>query len=221
MIAIGKRTRLGALAAACAAVAALGIGATATADHHADGEKAKVGEKAPHFMLKDTEGKTHVLKDYLDDGKIVVLEWFNPMCPFVVKHHDAMPTMANLAKKYDDEIVWLAINSGHADHPTRAKSSRAMKIVEEWNLSYPMLVDETGKVGKMYGAKTTPHMYIIDTEGVLRYAGGIDNHPSAQKPESSDDVTNYVDLALQQIIAGETVSMSETKPYGCSVKYAN
>jgi peroxiredoxin len=221
MIAIGKRMRVGMLAVACAAVAVAGLSSTASADDHKSKMKAKVGEQAPSFMLKDTEGKTHVLSDYLADGKIVVLEWFNPMCPFVVKHHEAQDTMAALAKKYDDEVVWLAVNSGHEGHPTYAMNPRVMKATEKWDLSYPVLVDETGKVGKMYGAKTTPHMFIIDSEGVLRYAGGIDNHRAAQAPKSGDEVTNYVDAALQQIIAGETVTVSEAKAYGCSVKYAN
>lgn len=174
---------------------------------------AKVGEMAPNFTLTDTDGTKHTLADH--KGKIVVLEWFNPGCPFVVKHHAKHTTMADLASEFaDKDVVWMAINSG-----SPGKQGHGLElnrnIKKEWGIQYPLLLDEPGEVGKMYGAKTTPHMYIIDKDGTLKYAGAIDNNPSAT---TLGDV-NYVRQALNQVIAGETVTTPETKPYGCSVKY--
>lgn len=212
---IAKRTLFsGALAAIT--VGALSLFATsAVADHHKGAMKAEVGDKAPDFTLTDLEGKQHTLSDYTEDGKIVVLEWFNADCPYVVKHHQRFDTMKSLSSKYADKgVVWIAVNSGRKGHPTTGVE-RNMKAAEGWSIDYPILLDETGKVGKMYEAKTTPHMYIIDAEGTLRYAGAIDNNRS---PSTLGDV-NYVDQALSQILAGETVTNSETRPYGCSVKY--
>jgi peroxiredoxin len=185
-------------------------------------DTAKVGEKAPDFTLTDIKGNSHTLSDYTADGKIVVLEWFNPTCPFVIKHHEKMSTMTDLAKKYDGKVVWLAINSGHAKSPTKAMNPKSLKTVEEWSIAYPMLVDESGEVGQLYGARTTPDMFIIDTEGVLRYSGAIDSDSGAApySDKEKKDVVNYVDQALQQVINGETVTVAETKSYGCGVKYA-
>ncbi len=220
MITLKKGLFAGAAAVACAAVATLSVAPAAMAGK-GEKEPAKVGEKAPDFTLTDLEGKQHTLSDYTKDGKIVVLEWFNPKCPFVVKHHEKMTTMADLAEKYEDEVVWLAVNSAHENHMTYARSPQNKELVEEWKISYPMLVDADGHVGHAYGAKTTPHMYIIDTEGVLRYAGAIDSDSGAgaYDSEKKRSVTNYVDKALGQVVEGETVTQAETKPYGCSVKY--
>lgn len=180
----------------------------------------KVGDKAPNFTLKDLNGKEHTLKTYTDDDKIVVLEWFNPGCPYVVKHHaGGQATMRDLAKNYKDKnVVWLAVNSTHAKH---ADYDKTRPMVKEWGITYPVLLDASGDVGKKYGAKTTPHMYIVDKEGVLRYAGAIDSHRAHRAPrgKETDTVTNYVKQALDEIIAGETVSQPETSPYGCGVKY--
>jgi peroxiredoxin len=182
-------------------------------------KKAEIGQKAPEFTLENLKGEKWSLSDALDDNKIVVLEWFNAKCPFVVKHHEAMTTMKDLAKKYDDEVVWVRINSTNADHPNYGVDKA---YAEKWGLEETsILMDAEGKVGKMYGAQRTPHMYIIDAEGMLRYNGAIDNHPKAGKPSSAEksDVVNYVEQALEQIIAGETVTRPETRPYGCSIKY--
>lgn len=191
----------------------------AEAHDHNKKEAAQVGEAAPDFTLVDTDGDSHTLSDYTEDGKIVVLEWFNPKCPFVVKHHDAQPTMANLYNEYSgDDVVWFAINSAHKDHGTYGHDA---EYKEEWEIQYPILIDESGDIGRAYGARTTPHMYIIDAEGVLRYAGGIDNHPRPQAPRDSEksSVVNYVDQALSELLAGDEVSQPETRAYGCSVKY--
>lgn len=178
---------------------------------------AQVGAPAPNFTLTDTDGKSHTLADLTAQGKIVVLEWFNPQCPFVVKHHEKHSTMADLASEFAGQnVVWMAINSG-----AEGKQGHGLEMNKEfktnWSIAYPILLDESGEVGHMYGAQTTPHMYVIDAKGVLRYMGAIDNDRSAT---TLGDV-NYVRQALNQILAGETVTTPETRAYGCSVKYAN
>ena len=200
---------------ALAAVAAFSTGAATMASVKA--ETAKVGEKAPDFTLTDTDGKQHTLSDYTKAGKIVVLEWFNSGCPYVVKHHVTHQTMATLAKEFKDkDVVWVAINSGAPGLQGHGLELNK-KIKKEWKIEYPILLDEPGNVGRAYEARTTPHMYIIDKTGTLVYAGAIDNNRS---PTELGDV-NYVRQALKQVIAGETVTESMTRPYGCSVKYAN
>jgi peroxiredoxin len=176
---------------------------------HGSGAVA-IGAPAPQFSLQDQDGKTHNLADY--NGKIVVLEWFNEECPVVVRHYKA-DTMNSLASKYaDKDVVWLAVNS------TSGKSNDANKAAAaEWKIERPILNDSTGQVGKMYGAKTTPHMYVIDKNGTLAYMGGIDND---QRGDKADKV-NYVDKAVGELLAGNSVSEPESKPYGCSVKYAS
>lgn len=215
-----KRTKLGFTGLLVAGIAALGATATgvAVAAQSSDA-KAKVGEKAPDFTLSALKGdEKHTLSDYTKDGKIVVLEWFAPDCPYVVKHYQntEKSTVNNLVKEFKDkDVVFLAMNSAHGGHPYGSKD-RNLERVEEWKINHPMLIDADGTVGKAYGARTTPHMYIIDTDGILRYAGGLDNDSSAR---GIGDV-NYVRQALNEILAGETVTVTETRPYGCSVKYA-
>lgn len=203
------------------ALAALAMGAVAflapvsTAGDHKDHMHAKIGKKAPDFTLVDTMGDSHTLSEYTESGKVVVLEWFNPKCPYVVKHHERHDTMARLAKEFKDkDVVWMAINSGRKGHSTTGVDLNN-EYKKKWSIGYPILMDESGEVGHMYGAKTTPHMYIIDADGMLRYAGAIDNNNSAR---TLGDV-NYVEQALKQVLAGETVSTAETRAYGCSVKY--
>lgn len=175
---------------------------------------AKIGEAAPAFTLTDLDGKTVNLADH--KGKIVVLEWFNPECPFVVKHHKVNTTFKTLHEQYSSKnVVFLAINSS-AD----GKQGNGVKLnkekAAEYKIAYPILVDADGKVGKMYGAKTTPHVYVIDTEGKLAYQGAIDNNNDRTK---AGDV-NYVKDALEALLANKKVEKSQTTPYGCSVKYA-
>src|SRR5688572_4464969 len=171
---------------------------------------ATIGAPAPQFSLQDQTGKTHNLADY--NGKIVVLEWFNEECPIVVRHYKA-DTMNSLASKYaGKDVVWLAINS------TAGKTNDANKAAAaEWKMDRPILNDSGGQVGKMYGAKTTPHMYVIDKNGTLAYMGGIDNDDRGNKA----DKVNYVDKAVSELLAGNSVSEPQSKPYGCSVKYAS
>lgn len=167
-------------------------------------------EKAPAFTLIDHTGKTHTLSDYL--GKIVVLEWLNPECPFVIRHHEAK-TMVTLADAYAGKgVVWLGINTTNTFDQAQNKA-----FAEKYSLPYPVLNDNTGKVGRLYDAKTTPHVFVIDKAGVLAYQGAIDDDPAGTKAEK----VNYVKLALDELLAGKTVSTAETKPYGCSVKYAD
>ena len=207
-----KRFGVGVAAVALAGVVSLMSASTATA-----GEKghAAIGKAAPDFTLVDLNGDSHTLSEYTQQGKIVVLEWFNPDCPFVKKHHKFNKTMDTLAKEFaDDNVVWLAINSG-APGKQGHGVERNLSAVDEYEIAYPILVDESGEIGKAYDAKTTPHMYIINTDGVLVYAGAIDNDSSARK---LGDV-NYVKQALTEVLAGEPVSVTESRAYGCSVKY--
>lgn len=176
-------------------------------------ETAKIGEPAPAFTLTDTDGKTVNLSDF--KGKVVVLEWFNPECPFIVKHHAKNTTFNDLYTQYNTKnVVFLAINSS-----AEGKQGYGKKLNQEkktaYKMQYPILLDEDGKVGRAYAAKTTPHCFIIDTEGKLAYGGAIDNDTSPDKAGSK----NYVKNALDEILAGKPVSESSTRPYGCSVKY--
>lgn len=174
-------------------------------------DKAKVGHPAPNFELKDTDGKIVKLADY--KGKIVVIDWFNPECPVCAMHYKAN-TVQNLVSKFKDKnVVFLAINSGAPGKQGHGVELNA-GYKKDWKIEFPVLLDETGVVGRQYGAKTTPHCYVIDAKGVLVYAGAIDDG----KPGTIGK-TNYVEQAVNQTLKGETVSTPETKPYGCSVKY--
>jgi len=175
------------------------------------GEGPTVGEKAPTFTLQDLSGTSVSLAD--SAGKIRVLEWVNPDCPFVKRHHDA-GTMRSLAQRYSGRgVVWLAINSTHY---MGAEANADFK--SKHKLPYPVLIDAAGEVGRSYGARTTPHMFIIDGDGAVVYQGAIDDDP---RGSSGGNATNHVALALDQLLAGKAVAVTETKPYGCSVKYKN
>lgn len=168
----------------------------------ADEAKAELGKKTPHFTLPDTAGKDVSLSDYA--GKIVVLEWINQRCPISAGKHDDK-TMQKLAESYGEKgVVWLAIDSSH--YCDRAKNA---EYAEKKGLKYPILHDPDGTVGRMYGARTTPHMYVIDKQGVLVYVGAIDDKGDK----------NYVAMALDDVLAGREVGTPRTQPYGCSVKY--
>lgn len=200
--------------AAVAALATLGGAAVAGPE---DAAKVVVGGDAPDFKLMDLEGKEHSLKQYVDEGKVVVLEWYNPGCPFVQKHYKGeTQTMNALAKEFkDDGVIWLRINSSAAGKEGAGKDAN-MKVATEWKIETPVLLDEAGTVGKTYGAKRTPEMFIIGTDGKIHYHGAIDDNPTA---EIKGTEKNHVQAALKQILAGETVTVRETKAYGCSIKY--
>lgn len=177
----------------------------------------KVGAPAPSFELKDADGKTRSLAEH--KGKTVVLEWTNDGCPFVKKHYGTgnMQRLQRQAAK--DGVVWLTINSsalgkqGHVDGPG------AKKLMTEHEAApAAYLLDPDGKVGKRYGARTTPHMYVIDAEGTLVYMGAIDDKPST-KTEDVKTAKNYVTAALAALKAGKPVAEPVTKAYGCGVKY--
>lgn len=167
---------------------------------------------APPFTLKSFDGKNISLSEYR--GKTVVLEWLNFECPFVKYHYDKPKTMIKLANKYKNKnVVWLAINSTSHTTPEANK-----EFAEKQKLPYPILDDRSGRVGRAYGAKTTPHMYIINPRGRIVYDGAIDNSPLGKTPEGKE-LNNYVDKALEELITGKMVSTKNTEPYGCTVKY--
>ena len=194
-------------------VSAVGAGAAHAATATAT---ATVGQAAPDFTATDALGKTHKLSDF--KGKHVVLEWTNPGCPFVVKHYGG--NMQALQVEFTGKgVVWLSVNS-------TAKESRdylAPALLMAWKTdkkasANAVLMDESGKIGQLYSAKTTPHMYIVSPQGVLVYAGAIDSVPSARV----DDIklaTNYIRQSLTEALGGKPISASSTKPYGCSIKY--
>jgi peroxiredoxin len=181
--------------------------------------QASVGQAAPGFTLTGADDKPHSLSDY--QGKYVVLEWTNPGCPFVHKFYDS-GTMQALQKQWTGKgVVWLRINSsaaGHADY--QDPTTLAAYEKDQHVAATESLVDPDGKVGHEYGARTTPHMFVIDPKGTLIYAGGIDNHKSPD-PESLQGATNYVSQALSESMAGKPVSTPTAQPYGCGVKYAS
>ena len=179
---------------------------------------AKVGEPAPAFELVDSTGKTRTLSEFA--GKTVVLEWTNHGCPFVRKHYDSGNIPAQQRAAVADGIVWLTINSSAPGQQGHVDATNAEQVrTRESGAQTAYLLDPNGTTGRAYGAKTTPHMYIIDPQGVLRYAGGIDTIPSADQ-DDLEDATQLVPQALAELAAGKAVSVPVSKPYGCSVKYA-
>ena len=172
-------------------------------------DTAQVGKPAPAFTLKDEAGKEHSLSQY--KGKVVVLEWTNPGCPFVQRHYTADTMQKTFTGLDAKKVVWLAVDSTASNTPEK---SAAWKKTE--GFAYPVLQDASGTVGKAYAAKTTPHMYVIDEQGVVRYAGAIDDDPRGNKKEGT---TNHVKTAVEALLGGKPVPASTTEPYGCSVKY--
>lgn len=177
---------------------------------------AEVGKAAPEFALKDLDGKVHKLSDY--KGKTVVLEWYNPDCPFVVKQHQEGPLKSMAKDVAGSGVVWLAINSG-APGKQGAGLERNKSSLSEYGIAHPILLDEDGKVGKAYKARNTPHMYVIKPDGTLAYMGAIDNAPMGKVPDGG--LVNHVADALADLAANRPVKVPETKAYGCSVKYAD
>jgi peroxiredoxin len=178
---------------------------------------AQVGAAAPDFTLKDLEGKAVKLADHR--GKVVVLEWFNPDCPYVKASH-TKGSLAGAARRHTQkEVVWLTINSG-APGKQGAGAERNRDARRAFNLEHPLLLDESGEVGRAYGATNTPHMYVIDKAGKLVYKGAIDNSPDGEgaSPQGGK-LVSYVDAALEDLAAGRPVRTAETKAYGCGVKY--
>ncbi len=178
---------------------------------------ADVGRPAPDFTLADIKGQSHALADYR--GKIVVLEWVNQECPFVVKHYASGNMPATQKAATADGVVWLTINSGHPGTQGDFAPARVEQWAAEHGAAYTAyLRDQDGKVGRLYGAKTTPHMYVIAADGTLAYNGAIDSIRSASQADIAK-AENYVNSALAALKAGQPVKTTNTQPYGCSVKY--
>ena len=176
-----------------------------------------VGSAAPDFSLTDAKGKTHALSEY--KGKYVVLEWFNPECPFVKKHYGP-GNMQKLQEDYTSKgVVWLTIDSSAPGTEGNLSPEQAQKTMSSWKTHQTaLLLDPEGKAGRAYGAKNTPHMFVINPEGKVIYEGAIDSKPTPN-PSDIQNSTNYVKVALDESMAGKPVSNANTKPYGCSVKY--
>ncbi|MCS7013058.1 MAG: thioredoxin family protein [Chloroherpetonaceae bacterium] len=178
----------------------------------------EVGKPAPNFKLMDYQGKMHQLSDF--KGKVVVLEWYNPECPFVVGHYKT-GNMQKLQQTYTEKgVVWLLINSSAPGKQGHLTKETAPGVLKENNVKATnLLFDHDGTVGRLYEAKTTPHMYIIDKDGILVYNGAIDDDVSTKGGANAK--VNYVAKALDELLAGKPVTTATTKPYGCSVKYAD
>lgn len=180
--------------------------------------KAEVGKPAPDFTLKDLDGKDVQLSSF--KGKKVVLEWFNPGCPFVKAAHTKGSLKEAAKKQTANGVVWLAVNSsapGKQGHGADTNKAAA----KTWSLDHPILLDESGVVGKAYGATNTPHMMVIDDKGTLVYRGAIDNSPDGEGESAPDNkLVSYVDVALSDLAASRPIATTETKAYGCGVKYA-
>ena len=174
------------------------------------------GDPAPNFSLTDVNGQSHSLADY--KGKYVVLEWNNPGCPFVHKHYDS-GNMQNLQKQAESRgVIWLTVNSGAAGRQGATTNEIKGFLSSEHAAPTAYLIDSEGKVGRLYGARTTPDMYIIGPNGKLIYDGAIDNKPTPD-PEDIPGATNYVQVALDKSMSGKPVEVSTSRPYGCSIKY--
>lgn len=200
-------------AATLAAFATLGFATTSAS------ATATVGQPAPAFSVSDTSGKTVTLADF--KGKHVVLEWVNPGCPFVVKHYSSANMQGTQKEATNKGVVWLTVSSTAPDATDYKKpAALASWMQSQKAAATATLMDDNGKVGKAYGARTTPHMYIINPAGTLVYAGGIDDKPTSR---ASDIPTsrNHVKAALAETLAGKPVTQASTQPYGCSVKYSS
>ena len=200
-------------------VAALAAGVALALGDAAQPALAKpvIGERAPDFTATDADGKTHRLADFA--GKTVVLEWNNPECPFVRKHYESRNIPKQQGAATGKDVVWIAVNSGKKGkqgHVDGAAAKAYLAAHEAKPSAY--VIDADSTMGVAYGAKTTPHMYVIDGEGKLRYMGAIDSIPSAD-PGDLAEATQYVPQALAELAAGKPVSVPVTQPYGCSVKY--
>ena len=213
-----KRTLIGSTLALFALAAIVAVPLTSQAHEAKEGHShAAVGQPAPAFTLTSSEGKQHSLDDFA--GKIVVLEWTNMQCPFVVKHYKNGDMQALQEKYTGDDVVWLTVASS-------AEGKQGYESPDQWQEtrkkqdmhSTAVLIDDDGKVGQMYGATNTPHMYVIDGDGVLQYMGAIDSNPSADSGDI-EGATNYVVQAIDAVKAGTAVETPSTKAYGCSVKY--
>ena len=178
---------------------------------------AAIGQPAPAFSTTDVSGQRVNLADY--KGKTVVLEWVNPGCPFVQKHYESGNMQGTQRDAAAKNVVWLAVNSTSKDHGDyRAPAAMGAWMKEHKAAATDTLMDTDGTIGRAYGARTTPHLYIVDPAGKLVYAGGIDSKATAN-PADIASATNYVKLALAETAAGKPIGTPTSRPYGCSIKY--
>ena len=181
------------------------------------GATATVGQPAPAFTVKDTSGKPVSLADF--KGRTVVLEWVNPGCPYVQKHYSSANMQGTQRDAATKGAVWLSVNSTAQDHGDyKPPAAMAQWMQQQKAAATATLMDSDGKAGRAYGARTTPHLYIVDGSGTLVYAGAIDNKPSAN-PADVTTATNHVKVALGELQAGKVISLFSTRLYGCLVKY--
>ena len=178
---------------------------------------AEVGKPAPAFSAKDAKGVDVSLESL--KGKVVVLEWVNHGCPFVVKHYGSK-NMQKLQETYTGKgVVWISINSGSKASGSYTDDATFLKMsADKGSKASHLIADESGTIGKAYSAKTTPHMFVINKEGVLVYNGAIDSKKTTS-PADIESSDNYVAKALDEVLAGKEVTTSKTEPYGCGVKY--
>jgi len=195
----------------------VGVGVSCSVHASPAPAAAAVGQAAPAFTARDTAGRAVSLADF--KGKTVVLEWVNPGCPYVQKHYRSANMQGTQREAAGKGVVWLTINSTASEHQDYlAPAALADWMKGQQAAASATLMDADGKVGRAYGARTTPHMYVIDARGTLVYAGAIDNRPTS----STSDVagaTNHVKVALAETLAGKPVGVAQTRAYGCSVKY--
>jgi peroxiredoxin len=176
-----------------------------------------VGDKAPDFTLQASDGSSQSLSSFA--GKIVVLEWFNAECPFVRKHYDSKNMQGLQKDMAAKDVVWLTVNSSAVGKQGHLNVETGTAMLEKEGAAPKfLLLDADGTVGKLYDAKTTPHMFVIDKDGKLAYAGAIDDKPSADKADIAG-AKNYVTDAVTSLIAGTPVETTSTKAYGCGIKY--
>jgi len=199
----------------CALVAI--VGWSMTSFGHAGAAEPEINAPAPDFTLVDTHGMEHKLSD--SRGKFIVLEWLNHECPFVQKHYNS-GNMQNLQKKYTGkDVVWYSIVSSAEGKQGYYPPEEANELTTEKGAApTAVLIDAGGEVGRLYGARTTPHMFIINPEGTLIYNGAIDDTRSTDV-EDIKTATNYVSAALDEAMSGQAVSVATSQPYGCAVKY--
>jgi peroxiredoxin len=179
----------------------------------------KAGDQAPAFTATDSNDKTHSLSDF--KGKYVVLEWTNSGCPFTAKHYDS-GNMQKLQKEWTSKgVVWLTVLSSAPGKQGYKSAAEENAFLKQANASpTAVLMDPKGDLGHLYGAKTTPHMFVIDPNGKIVYAGAIDDKPTTEQSDISG-AKNYVQTALTEATAGKPVTTASSQPYGCSVKYAH
>ena len=183
--------------------------------NHPANSVARIGLNAPDFSLTDTDGNKRTLQEFVSGGKTLVLFWFDPDCQVVRRHFQMDRTFPGLYSAYNGrKVVFAAVSSADSG---RTLSATKADFVKEWRTHSPILIDSVGTVGKLYGAKSSPHVFVIGSDGILKYSGAIDNDAKGEKV--GEKQIDYLIKALDEILAGKPVTEAETKPYGCRIKY--